>query len=89
VVVAVIVTVAMIVVVVVIPMVMTMVVRPMVVMVGVALHLAVTASADCAHHAISRSLIRISSPDTGMSRPPPQSGQGSRRWSISTVPPQS
>ncbi len=66
-----------------------MVMMPMVVVVGLSRHLAVAAAADCAHHAISRSLIRISSPDTGMSRPPPHSGQGSSRFSISTVPPQS
>ena len=64
-------------------------VGPVVVVVRLARHLAVAASANRAHHAISMSLIRISSPETGMSRPPPQSGQGSSRFPISTVPPQS
>lgn len=42
-----------------------------------------------AHHTTSMSLIRISSPPTGISRPPPQRGQGSSRFSISTSTPQS
>ncbi len=42
-------------------------------------------SADRAHHSTSMSLTRISSPDWGISRPPPQRGHGARRSSISTV----
>ncbi len=41
-------------------------------------------SANSAHYATSKSLIRISSPPCGISFPPPQSGQGSRRAWIST-----
>lgn len=44
----------------------------------------VAASAYRAHHTTSMSLIRISSPATGTSRPPPQIGQGSSRSSICT-----
>jgi hypothetical protein len=51
-------------------------------------HLAGT-SADRAHHTTSMSLIRISSPASGISRPPPHSGQGSSRSFSSTLSPQS
>lgn len=46
-------------------------------------------SANRAHQITSISLIRISSPPCGNSRPPPHSGQGASRWSRSTVPAQS
>lgn len=68
----------------VIPMVMMMPVVMIVVM-AVHLHLSVSASANRTHHAASKSLIRISSPPCGISLPPPQSGQGSSRWAISTT----
>ena len=66
------------------PMVMMMPVVMIVVM-AVHLHLSVSASANRTHHAASKSLIRISSPPCGISLPPPQSGQGSSRWAISTT----
>ena len=47
------------------------------------------ASANRAHHCTSMSLIRISSPPCGSSRPPPHRGQGSSLSAISTVSPQS
>ncbi len=47
------------------------------------------ASANRAHQITSISLIRISSPPTGISRPPPQSGQGDSRSAISTSATQS
>ena len=57
----------------------------MIVVMAVHLHLSVSASANRTHHAASKSLIRISSPPCGISLPPPQSGQGSSRWAISTT----
>jgi hypothetical protein len=47
------------------------------------------ASANRAHQITSISLIRISSPPTGINRPPPQSGQGDSRSAISTSATQS
>lgn len=55
-----------------------------VMIVGVALDLGIPASANRAHQTTSKSLIRISSPPVGISRPPPHSGQGSSRSAIST-----
>lgn len=49
----------------------------------------VAAAAYRAHQITSKSLIRISSPASGISRPPPQSGHGSSLSWISTVLPQS
>ncbi len=49
----------------------------------------VAAAAYRAHQITSKSLIRISSPASGISRPPPQSGHGSSLSWISTVFPQS
>ena len=49
----------------------------------------VAAAAYRAHQITSKSLIRISSPSSGMSRPPPHKGHGSSLSSISTVLPQS
>ena len=66
------------------PMVMMMP-MVMIVVMTVHLHLSVSASANRTHHAASKSLIRISSPPCGISLPPPQSGQGSSRWAISTT----
>lgn len=51
---------------------------------GMPLLRAGSAAADSAHQITSISLIRISSPATGISLPPPQSGQGSSRAMIST-----
>ena len=69
----------------VVPVVMIVVV-PMIVIVAMAmpLNLRRSASTDGTHHATSISLIRISSPATGISRAPPHSGQGASRSSIST-----
>ncbi len=50
---------------------------------------AAAAAANRAHQMTSISLILISSPPSGISFPPPQVGQGSSRWSISTVSMQS
>ena len=66
-------------------MVMVMVVRHRLAVPGYRL----AAAAYRAHQITSRSLIRISSPASGISRPPPQSGHGSSRLRISTVFPQS
>ena len=52
-------------------------------------HGGVAATADRAHQTTSMSLIRNSSPETGIIRPLPQAGHGSRRPSISEVSPQS
>lgn len=65
------------------------VLMPMLMPVGMALDRRVAASANRAHQTASRSLIRISSPPFGISRPPPQSGQGASLSSISTSCPQS
>ena len=46
-------------------------------------------SANRAHHTTSMSLIRISSPASGISRLPPQFGQGSSLSASSTLSPQS
>ena len=67
-----------------------MVIVPMIVvmrMIGIALDsaLALTASADCAHHSTSSSLIRISSPPVTCSWCPPHLGQGSCLAAISTL----
>ncbi len=71
--------------VVVMPVIMMVVVMRMVVtVVMVPLDLAVPASANSAHQITSISLIRISSPPSGISLPPPQSGHGSSRSAIST-----
>lgn len=67
-------------------MVMAMRVGMMVIM---PLDLAVSAAANRAHQMTSMSLILISSPPSGISLPPPQRGQGSSLWSISTVSMQS
>lgn len=73
------------------PMMMAMaviMVVPVMVM-AVPLDPAVSAAANRAHQMTSMSLILISSPPSGISLPPPQRGQGSSRWSISTVSMQS
>ncbi len=93
--VVVVVVVAMVMVVVVVAMVMVVV---MAVIVGMAMGMPdrftvrrhnVAAAAYRAHQITSKSLIRISSPASGISRPPPQSGHGSSLSWISTVLPQS
>ncbi len=76
---------------VVVAMIMTVVMVTMVMMVvmpvlpvGMPLEPCIAAAAYRAHQITSMSLIRISSPPSGISLPPPQFGQGSSRLSIST-----
>lgn len=71
-------------------MIMPVVVRmPRAVIVRMPFDRAAAAAANRAHQMTSISLILISSPPSGISFPPPQVGQGSSRWSISTVSMQS
>lgn len=76
--------------------VMVMMVVPMAVIMGMGMphclavrRYRVAAAAYRAHQITSKSLIRISSPASGISRPPPHKGQGSSLSWISTVLPQS
>lgn len=61
-----------------------MVMTSMVMRVAVPLDAGCSTSANVTHHTTSRSLILISSPDTGISLPPLHSGQGANRSLIST-----
>lgn len=71
------------------PMPISMMVFAMVPDLGLPLEPRVAATAYRAHQITSMSLIRISSPPSGISLPPPHVGQGSSRFSISTCAMQS